>query len=96
LVLVEYHHTASGDNHLYRSNVEDIIKWATRCLYLEIFLFAGVSMFYLNFGPTFPFLGAILGMFYLHLIWANYGKQEREESESISALYGDMYSWFIS
>ena len=52
-------------------------------------------MFYLNFGPTFPFLGAILGMFYLHLIWANYGKQEREESESISVLYGDFYSWFL-
>jgi len=53
-------------------------------------------MFYLNFGPTFPFLGAILGMFYLHVIWANYSGEEREVTESISVLYGDMYSWFIS
>jgi hypothetical protein len=61
-------------------DVETIIKFATWCLYLEIFLFAIVSMFYLNFGPTFPFLGAILGLFYLHLIWSNYGK-EREDTE---------------
>ena len=77
---------------MYWSNVENIIKWGTRFLYLEIFVFAGVSMFYLGFGPTFPFLGAILGMFYLHLIWANYGDKKREDTETIL----DMYSKFIS
>jgi len=31
---------------------------------------------------TFAYLGAILGMFYLHLIWEQYGKREREDTET--------------
>jgi hypothetical protein len=78
LVLVEYHHNDTGDTNVHWANVEQIIKWATRCLYLEIALFVFVSTFYLNHSFTFAFLGAILGMFYLHLIWS----KEREVPES--------------
>jgi len=65
------------------SDVETIIKFGTWLLYLEIFIFGIVSMFYLNHSFTFAYLGAILGMFYLHLVWSNYKtEEEREVSES--------------
>jgi len=83
LVLVEHYYHDSGDDLVHWSDVETIIKLGTWCLYLEIFLFVFVSMFYLDFPPTFPFLGAILGMFYLHLVWSNYKtEEEREVSET--------------
>jgi len=66
---------------VYRADVETIIKFGTWLLYLEIFLFGIVSMFYLDYSFTFAYLGAILGMFYLHLIWEQYGKRERTEIE---------------
>jgi len=66
----------------------DLAKWGARCLYIEIFLFIAVSVFYLNYQPTIPFLGAILGAFYLHLIWEKYGKQkEREELLELEEIY---------
>jgi len=82
VVLVEHHHHALGDDPLYWADVETIIKFGTWLLYLEIFLFGIVSMFYLNHSFTFAYLGAILGMFYLHLIWEQYGKREREDTET--------------
>jgi len=82
LVLVEHYHYDSGDDPLYWADVETIIKFGTWLLYLEIFLFGIVSMFYLDYSFTFAYLGAILGMFYLHLIWEQYGKREREDTET--------------
>jgi len=72
---------------MYRADVEQIIKWATRCLYLEIALFVFVSSFYLNCSFTFPFLGAILGMFYLHLIWS----KERFKTVIVPQYPSDLY-----
>ena len=92
MVLVEYHNSVAGDNHMHWSNVEQIIKWATRLFNLEIVLFGFVSMHYLNFPPTFPFLGAMMCLYYLHLVWSQYGNRKREDAETIL----DMYSRFIS
>jgi len=75
---------------------ERILKFGYRMLYLEIGLFLIVSMFYWKFPFTLAFTGAILSLFYISRIWANYSGEEREVTESISVLYGDMYSWFIS
>ena len=59
-----------------------ILKWGYRLLYLIVFMFGIVSMFYLSYPPTVFYLGAVLCMFYIALIWENYqGKEEREETE---------------
>jgi len=78
VVLVECHNHATGDTNVYRADVETIIKFGTWLLYLEIFLFGIVSMFYLDYSFTFAYLGAILGMFYLHLIWEKHGREKEE------------------
>ena len=66
----------------------DLAKWGARCLYFEIFLFIAVSVFHLNYEPTIPFMGAILGAFYLHLIWERYGKEkEIEELSELEEIY---------
>ena len=66
----------------------DLAKWGARCLYFEIFLFIAVSVFHLNYEPTIPFMGAILGAFYLHLIWERYGKEkEKEELSELEEIY---------
>ena len=66
----------------------DLAKWGARCLYLEMFLFIAVSVFHLNYQPTIPFLGAILGAFYIHLIWEQYGKEkEKGELSELEEIY---------
>ena len=76
-----YHYSGSWGVLISVFNVErlDLAKWGARCLYFEIFLFIAVSMFHLNYQPTIPFMGAILGAFYLHLIWERYGKEKERE-----------------
>ena len=66
----------------------DLAKWGARCLYLEMFVFIMVSVFHLDYQPTIPFMGAILGAFYLHLTWERYGKEkEREELSELENIY---------
>ena len=59
----------------------EIIKWGTRLLYLELFVFMIVSMFYWDYPPTLPYLGAILCLFYVNRIWEQHGKEEIEMVE---------------
>ena len=59
----------------------EIIKWGTRFLYLELFVFMIVSMFYWNYPTTLPYLGTILSLFYLYRIWEQYGKKEDLSSD---------------
>ena len=57
-----------------------VLKWGYRLLYLIVFMFGVVSMFYLYYPPTLFYLGAVLSMFYIALIWENYqGKEEERE-----------------
>ena len=55
----------------------DVLKWGYRLLYLQLFIFAIMSMFYFDNPITLPYLGAILCLFYVALIW-----KKREVSES--------------
>ena len=75
---------------------EKVLVWGNRLLSLALFVFVVIAMFYVDFPPTLPFTGAILCFFFIARIWVDYSGEEREITESISALYGDMYSWFIS
>lgn len=45
------------------------MKWGYRLLYLELGIFAFVSMFYFDYPTTLPYLGAILCLFYVAMIW---------------------------
>ena len=82
MVLVEYHNYDTGDNNLHWPNVEqiDIIKWVTRCLYLEIFIFLMVAMGYWHLPFTLAFAGAIGSMSYIGFLWIIKG-EEREIAE---------------
>ena len=55
-----------------------ILKWGYRLLYLIVFMFGIVSMFYLYYPPTIFYLGAVLSLFYIALIWENYQGKEEE------------------
>ena len=57
---------------------EIILTWGYRLLYLIVFIFGVVSMFYLYYPPTLFYLGAVLFMFYIALIWENYQGKEKE------------------
>ena len=55
------------------SNVEkiDLIKWAGRLLYLEIFISLMVVMGYWHIPLTFAFLGAVGALLYVGFLWSN-------------------------
>ena len=75
------YHLNSGDHAMHVSAVLEaqiILKWGYRLLYLIVFMFGVVSMFYLYYPPTLFYLGAVLGMFYIALIWENYQGKEEE------------------
>ena len=83
-----YHHPVLGGDSINLSvttlSVEEIIKWGYRLLYLQLFIFAIMSMFYFDSPVTFAYLGAILSLFYVALIWKGYTgeKEEGEVSET--------------
>ena len=57
-----------------------IIKWAGRCLYLELFIACMVCMGYWHLPFTFAFLGAVGSLLYVGFHWKNKedDKTERE------------------
>ena len=95
MVLVEYHNSVAGDNHMYRANVEQIetlIKWGDRFLWVLLFISLIVVMGYFQTIITYTFLGSILCMFYIAMIWRNYVTAKQEIAKT--NLY-DMYSMFV-
>ena len=70
---------------MHVSNVREaeiVLQWGYRLLYLLVFMFGIVSMFYLSSPPTVFYLGAVLCMFYIAVIWKDYqGKEEERERE---------------
>jgi len=82
-VLVAYHHPFSGGAPINLSvitlDVEGIIKWGYRLLYLQLFIFAIMSMFYFSNPVTLAYLGAILSLFYIARIWKDYTAEEEGE-----------------
>jgi len=57
---------------------EIVLKWGYRLLYLIVFMFGIVSMFYLYYQPTLFYLGAVLSLFYIAIIWKDYQGKEEE------------------
>ena len=64
------------------SNVEqiDVIKWASRLLYLEIFIALIVAMGYWHLPFTFAFIGAVGSLSYVGFHWI-----KKEEEIPVSA-----------
>ena len=92
-----YHHFVLGGVAINLSvaplEIEGLLKWGNRLLYLELFLFLIMSMFYWDYPPTIFYAGAILSFFYVARIWNNYSVvKKREVAETIC----DMYSKFVS
>jgi len=84
IVPVARYHLNLGDHAMHISTVleaEIILTWGYRLLYLIVFMFGMVSMFYLYYPPTVFYLGAVLSLFYIALIWENYQGKEEEERE---------------
>jgi Ca2+/Na+ antiporter len=81
---VAYHHLVLGGGPIHLSvsplEVEDILKWGYRLLYLQLFIFVIMSMFYFDNLVTFAYLGAILSLFYVAMVWKRY-TGEKEEGE---------------
>ena len=80
---------------MYWSNVEQIetlIKWGDRFLWVLLFISLMVVMGYFQTIITYTFLGSILAMFYIAMIWRNYviAKQELAKTN-----LHDMYSKFV-
>ena len=67
----------------------DVLRWGYRLLYLQLFIFVIMSMFYFDNPVTLAYLGAILSLFYVALIWKRYSgeKEEREVSESKKEIF---------
>jgi len=80
---VAHHHPVLGGGPINLSihplGVEEIIKWGYRLLYLQVFIFAIMSMFYFDRIVTFAYLGAILSLFYVARIWKDYTAEEEGE-----------------
>jgi len=78
------------------SNVEQItetlINWGDRFLWVLVFISLIVVMGYFHTIITYTFLGSILGMFYIAMIWRNYVTAKQEIAKT--NLY-DMYSMFV-
>ena len=60
------------------SNVEqiDLIKWAGRLLYLEIFISLMVAMGYWHIPLTFAFIGAVGSLVYVGFHWRNKSRDD--------------------
>jgi len=77
------YHLTSGDHAMHVSTVREaeiVLKWGYRLLYVLVAIFGIVSMFYLYYPPTVFYLGAVLCLFYIAVIWKDYqGKEEERE-----------------
>ena len=70
----------------------DIIKWGDRFLYVLLFISLMVVMGYFHTIITFTFLGSVMVMFYIALIWRNYVIEKQEIAKTNLR---DMYSLFV-
>ena len=79
---------------MYWSNVEPLtlITWGDRFLYLELFIALIVVMGYWHTIITFTFLGSIMALFYIAVIWRNYVIEKQEIAKTN---LHDMYSAFV-
>ena len=79
---------------MYWSNVEPLtlITWGDRFLYLELFIALIVVMGYWHTIITFTFLGSVMAMFYIAVIWRNYVIEKQEIAKTNLR---DMYSAFV-
>ena len=68
------------------SNVEqiDVIKWASRLLYLEIFIALIVAMGYWHIPLTFAFIGAVGSLSYVGFHWIKKEEEIKKESDTHS------------
>ena len=72
--MVAYLHPDIWGYHMCVSDVEQIetlIKWAGRLLYLEIFISLMVVMGYWHLPFTFAFIGAVGSLVYVGFVWKN-------------------------
>ena len=65
--------------HFSTSEPIDVLKWGYRLLYLQLFIFAIMSMFYFDNPITLPYLGAILCLLYVALIWKRHPEEEEKK-----------------
>lgn len=69
-----------------------LIKWGDRFLWVLLFISLMVVMGYFHTIITFTFLGSIMVLFYIALIWRNY---IIEKQEIVKTNLHDMYSLFV-
>ena len=69
-----------------------LIKWGDRFLWVLLFISLIVVMGYFYTIITFTFLGSVMALFYIALIWRNY---IIEKQEIVKTNLRDMYSTFI-
>ena len=90
---MEYHHYDIGDNNLRRTNEPlTLIKWGDRFLYVLLFISLVVVMGYFHTIITFTFLGSVMVLFYIAMIWRNYVIEKQEIAKTNLC---DMYSAFV-
>ena len=70
----------------------DIIRWGDRFLWVLLFISLMVVMGYFHTIITFTFLGSIMSLFYIALIWRNYVIEKQEIAKTN---LHDMYSLFV-
>ena len=70
-----------------------LIKWGDRFLWGLLFISFMVVMGYWHTIITFTFLGSIMSMFYIAVIWRNYVIEKQEIAKTN---LHDMYSLFVS
>jgi len=69
-----------------------LIKWGDRFLWLLLFISLMVVMGYFHTIITFTFLGSIMSMFYIAVIWRKYIIEKQEIAKTNLR---DMFSTFI-
>ena len=95
MVLVEYHYHGPGYDNMHWANVaqiETLIKWGDRFLWVLLFISLVIVMGYFQTIITYTFLGSILCMFYIAMIWRKYIIEKQEIAKT--NLY-NMYSMFV-
>ncbi len=79
---------------MYVSRTEPLtlIKWGDRFLWVALFISLMVVMGYFHTIITFTFLGSIMALFYIALIWRNYVIKKQE---IVKTNLRDMYSTYF-
>ena len=77
-----YYHSCPGGLSVNVSNVEQIetlIKWAGRLLYVEIFISLMIVMGYWHIPLTFAFIGAVGSLSYVGFHWIKKEEEIKKE-----------------